>query len=158
MTDVNKCGSCTACCRIYHIPEFDKPAGKWCEHCVVGKSCKIYATRPERCVDFECMWLQSQRRPTVAQELELRPDKSKVVFAPSTNPKIMTALTTPGYPLAWQSKRVMGVIDALNKAGVAVAVGAPLARTQTLFKPDGTRKVVEMTEPDEDGMQWSINQ
>ena len=54
------CGSCTACCRVYSIKELGKPAGTWCQHCAVGKGCKVYAERPKPCVEFTCAWLHSQ--------------------------------------------------------------------------------------------------
>ena len=151
----NKCGTCTACCRVYAIPEFKKPAGKWCEHCAIGKGCKIYATRPQRCVEYECLWLQTQTR-NLPLPAELRPDKCKVVFAPSTNPRVMTAITMPGRPDAWQdNKEVMKLIGLVNKAGISVAIGPPNADAQLVIKPDGRRYQVKMTPPDEDGMQWS---
>jgi hypothetical protein len=152
----NRCGTCTACCRVFAIPEFDKPAGKWCEHCAIGKGCKIYQERPERCVGFECLWLLADSR---GQPLgpELRPDRCKVVFSPTTNEHVMTVITTPGMPDAWQSKTVRKLIDRLLGSGMSVAIGPPAARTQLVLKPDGTQQQVEMTEPDENGMMWSIN-
>jgi hypothetical protein len=151
----NRCGSCTQCCRVFAIPEFNKPAGKWCEHCAIGKGCKVYHERPARCVDFECLWLQADTRgqPLPA---ELRPDRCKVVFAPTTNERIMTAITMPGMPDAWQSKTVRGLIDRLLEGGIAVAIGPAAAQTQLVLHPDGTQRQVKMTEPDENGMIWSI--
>ena len=154
----NKCGTCTACCRVYAIPEFEKPAGKWCEHCSIGKACKIYETRPQRCVEFKCFWLQSQDQPRPLGP-ELRPDKCKVVFAPSTNEYVITAITMPGSPLAWKErKEVRGLIARINQAGISVAVGPPNADASILIKPDGRSYKVKLTPPDKDGMQWSINE
>ena len=150
----NRCGSCTACCRVYAIPEFSKPAGTWCTHCTIGKSCNIYATRPERCVTFECLWLQSQTREDRLGS-ELRPDKCKVVFSPTTNDHIMGAITMPGAPLAWQRKDVAALINRMLRGGMGVAISAPQSRTQLLLRPDGSRREVKMSEPDADGMQWS---
>ena len=89
----NHCGTCTACCRIFDIPELKKPAGKWCEHCEIGRGCTIYSERPQMCIDFECLWLLSQKREDSRERLaaELRPDRCKVVFSPSTNDRIMAA-------------------------------------------------------------------
>jgi hypothetical protein len=156
MTD-NRCGTCTACCRVFAIPEFDKPAGKWCQHCAIGEGCKIYQERPERCVAFECLWLQSH---THGQPFapELRPDRCKVVFSPTTNERVLAAITMPGMPDAWQSKVVQKLIGKLLSRGVSIAIGPPAARTQLVLKPDGTRRQVEMSEPDEDGMTWTIKQ
>jgi hypothetical protein len=154
-----ECGECTACCRVFAIPEFDKPAGKWCEHCAIGVGCKIYEQRPERCVDYSCLWLLSQQREQPKERLapELRPDRCRVVIGPTTNPKIMAVTPMPGYPLAWRTGPVRVVIDRLVASGMAVAVQAPLARTSTLVDRYGEREV-EMTEPDADGMQWSKRQ
>lgn len=152
----NKCGTCTACCRVYAIPAIDKPAGKWCEHCTIGKCCNIYETRPKACVTFECMWLQSQSIPGKEMVPELRPDRCKVVFAPSTNEKIFTGITMPGEPYAYKRKRVAELIVRLNNAGVAVSVGPPASTRQLFFDIDGTSREVRMTEPDENGMQWAI--
>lgn len=149
----NKCGTCTACCRVYAIPAVGTKAGEWCKHCDIGKGCKVYADRPPVCVEFACMWLQSQRHAPLP--IELRPDKSKVVFNMSTNPKIVTATTMPGAPDAWQKPAVMKLIKGLNAIGLAVTIGPPAALKQLLLGPDGSREVVEMTEPDENGMQWS---
>ena len=58
----NHCGTCTACCRVFAIPALNKPAGQWCQHCDIGVGCKIYNSRPQTCVEYECLWLQSQKR------------------------------------------------------------------------------------------------
>ena len=70
------CGGCTLCCKIYALPIFDKPAGKWCEHCTPGKGCGIYSARPNPCRSFQCMW-------TVAAALDekWRPDNAGFVIA-----------------------------------------------------------------------------
>ena len=151
------CGSCTACCRVYAIPELSKTAGKWCDHCAIGKGCKIYEQRPAMCVDFKCLWLQSQGRDDPRERLspELRPDRCKVVFSPTTNDAIMAALTMPGMPDAWQKPVVRALIDRMIKADMAVAVGPPMA-THTLRITKYGIEEVEMTEPDENGMQWSV--
>ncbi len=151
----NLCGSCNACCRVFAIPEFKKPAGEWCAHCDIGKGCKTYNDRPARCVEFKCFWLESQAHKGAEFAPELRPDKSKVVFSPTTNERVMNATTMPGYPLAWQAPKVAELIAQVNRAGMAVAVGPPNADASLLIKPDGTRVKVKLTPPDEDGMQWS---
>jgi hypothetical protein len=150
----NACGSCTACCRVYAIPTIQKPAGKWCDHCAIGKSCKIYEERPTLCVDFECLWLMSQSKdaPLAA---ELRPDKSKVVFSPTTNEKIMSAITMPGAPDAWRRGPVRLIIDRMVASGMNVVIGPPASIRKTMVDKYGEREV-EMTEPDENGMQWSV--
>lgn len=151
------CGSCTACCRVYAIPALDKPAGKWCQHCAIGNGCRIYEERPALCVDFKCLWLQSQSREDKRERLpdELRPDRCKVVFSPSTNPDIMAAITMPGAPLAWQREPVRGLIETMVTNDYRVVVGPPASTRKIMITHRGEREV-EMTEPDENGMQWSV--
>jgi hypothetical protein len=151
------CGSCTACCRVYAIPEVKKPAGPWCQHCDIGKGCKIYDERPALCVDFKCLWLQSREREDKRDHLpdELRPDRCKVVFSPSTNERIMAAITMPGAPLAWRKGPARELIDRMVKGGMNVVVGPPATLRKTMVDRHGEREV-EMTEPDENGMQWSV--
>jgi hypothetical protein len=155
----NHCGSCTACCRIYAIAEMpDKKAGDWCKHCDIGKGCRIYEERPPTCVLFECLWLQSQKREDERERMSpaMRPDKSKVVFAPSTNERIMTATTLPGSPFAWARPDVLGLIERMIKGGLAVVIGAPASTRRKFMSRDGVREV-RLTEPDRDGMQWNID-
>lgn len=73
-----ECGDCRACCTIMGVDEVQKPTYKRCQH--VGMfGCTIYATRPESCRDFQCMWLQGAIDADDHVEL-LRPDKLKVMF------------------------------------------------------------------------------
>src|SRR5678815_4489321 len=103
------CGTCTACCKVFTIPEVKTSIDTWCQHCAVGKGCKIYDSRPEACRTFQCMWLESQgkERPL---PLELRPDKSKVVMSQTTNPNVIAAITMPGSPIAWREGKVIQLI------------------------------------------------
>jgi hypothetical protein len=151
------CGSCTACCRVYAIPSLDKPAGKWCDHCAIGTGCKIYETRPELCIDFKCLWLQSRSREDRREHLpdELRPDRCKVVFSPTTNEEIMSAMVMPGQPDAFRKGAARRLIETMVKGGMRVVAGLPQATTKVMIDENGEREV-EMTEPDENGMQWSI--
>jgi hypothetical protein len=154
---VNNCGTCTACCRIFEIPELQKPAGKWCDHCEVGRGCSIYDTRPEVCQTFECLWLLSQKREDPRERFapELRPDRCKVVLSPSTNEAIIAATTMPGSPLAWQRSEMMAVIKSIVSGGMAVVAGAPRSTHRTMIDRHGTHEV-RLTEPDADGVQWNV--
>jgi hypothetical protein len=153
----NHCGTCTACCRVFEVPALKKPAGTWCTHCAIGKGCKIYEDRPQMCVEFECMWLMSQKRENRHEHLppELRPDKSKVVLSPTTNERVIAATTMPGSPLAWQRPDVLSLIKHLTNGGMAVVVGPPRSTRRTLFDKDGYHEVT-LTDPDEKGMQYNV--
>jgi hypothetical protein len=157
----NNCGTCTACCRIFDIPAISKPAGTWCQHCDIGKGCKIYDSRPEMCREFKCLWLLSQEREDPREKLapELRPDRCKVVFSPSTNERIFAATTMPGSPTAWRRPVVLDLIKTLTSGRdyLAVVVGAPRSTQRTLIDRRGMHEV-RMTEPDEHGMQYNIQE
>ena len=155
---MNNCGSCVACCRIFEIPELKKPAGRWCEHCEIGRGCQIYESRPNVCRKFSCLWLLSQSREDRREILgpELRPDRCKVVFSPSTNDRVMAATTMPGSPLAWQRSDVMGLIKVMTDQGMGVVCGAPRSTCRTMIDRDGMHEV-QLTEPDETGMQWNVD-
>jgi hypothetical protein len=153
----NHCSNCNACCRVFAIAEMpEKKAGAWCDHCAIGKGCKIYEERPPTCEQFSCLWLLSQKRGGPERlPPELRPDRSKVVFSPATNEMIMAATTMPGSPLAWQRKDVLALIAAMVRSGMSVVAGGPAATRRTMIDSNGMHEV-RMTEPDEDGMQWNI--
>jgi len=155
----NHCGECTACCRVFAIAEMaEKKAGDWCQHCAIGKGCKVYDARPQTCREFECLWLMSQKRADPREQLpaHLRPDKCKIVFSPSTNPSIMAATVLPGHGGdALKRKGVRELVEALVRGGGAVVVGEPAATKRVLIDRDGWHPV-RMTEPDEFGMQYNI--
>ena len=155
MTKPNACGTCTACCRVYAIPELDKPAGPWCSHCAVGKGCTIYDSRPSLCVEYKCLWLQSRERdPRYHLGEELRPDRSKVVFSPTTDDSVMAGITLPGAADAWRKPNVRTLIDQMIRSGMRVVVGPPASIKKTMIDRFGEHEV-ELTPPDENGMQWS---
>src|ERR1700685_4410236 len=71
----NDCGSCTVCCMALRVIELDKEAGRYCQHCLPGKGCGIYETRPEVCRGFLCGW---RRVPQLGEEW--RPGKSRALL------------------------------------------------------------------------------
>ena len=152
----NLCGTCTACCKVFAIADLDKPAGKWCGHCFVGQGCSIYQDRPTVCVEFKCLWLESQSRADAHEHLPLamRPDKSKCVISPSTNPNVMSVITANGSPDAWRRTDIRRLLIGLVKHGMSVVIGPAASTRKTMLDMNGER-VVTMTPPDKDGMQWS---
>lgn len=144
-----KCGNCTACCRVYAIPEVQKGEHEWCQHCAIGKGCRIYETRPPPCVDYQCFWLATGNMP-----VELRPDHLKVVFTLSTNPRVVDAVTLPNYDNAWQKPYARAMIGMFHRANMAVSIGPPGSNVRLLLRPDGTITKVQLSEPDENGIRW----
>src|SRR5262249_40538218 len=126
----------------------------WCQHCDVGKGCRIYDQRPKLCADFACLWLQSHQRPgEKGMADDLRPDRCKVVFSPTTNDDIMAAITMPGSPGASRPGGARRLADTLVSNGVRVVAGMPESTTKVMIDRRGEREVT-LTEPDENGMQW----
>jgi hypothetical protein len=93
------CGTCTLCCKVHGIAELAKPVGKWCPHCEIGKSCKIYETRPQECRTFHCLWLADGRMAE-----HWRPDRSKIVVTPGSNANSLELRCDPGHPGAWRKE------------------------------------------------------
>jgi hypothetical protein len=54
--DRRACGTCTACCHVFEVPDVPTAQYEWCRHCAIGQGCRIYETRPEDCRDFHCLW------------------------------------------------------------------------------------------------------
>ncbi len=58
-TSERSCGGCTACC-FTHSVNMDGVQTRLfetCSHCVSGKGCAIYSTRPYSCSIYKCLWL-----------------------------------------------------------------------------------------------------
>lgn len=92
------CGSCTLCCKVVSVADFDKPAGKWCQHCRPGNGCGIHATRPFVCRGAYCEWMISKGLGP-----EWKPEKSKFVLFKTNDGRRLTAHVDPGYPAAWRA-------------------------------------------------------
>lgn len=120
MKQKRECGSCTMCCKLMGIvdAQLNKPANKWCEHCVIGVGCKIYSQHPESCKLFECMWLQDKHG--VLSD-DLRPDRIGVVAHGTINGGILVH-SDPARPTAWRHPKLLAKLKALAAAGFPVSV------------------------------------
>lgn len=85
------------CCKVYRIPELDKPEGRWCKNCDVGVGCRTYDARPGQCRDFACIWLQD---PTMAEDW--KPSISKLVLSIFPGTGFIYVQVDPGNPFAWR--------------------------------------------------------
>jgi hypothetical protein len=92
------CGSCSLCCKVVSIEEFNKPAGKWCQHCKPGNGCGIHAMRPFVCRSFYCEWMISKGLGP-----EWRPERAKFLLSKSGELVHLIAHVDPGYPSAWRA-------------------------------------------------------
>jgi hypothetical protein len=91
-----ECGSCTLCCKVYNIPEFQKPAGKWCGQCKPGRGCKIHDSLPDQCAEFNCLW-----RTDAAMPAQWKPDQAKMVVTIHPISRNIQIQVDPGLPSAW---------------------------------------------------------
>ena len=91
------CGDCSLCCKLLSVqePTLQKPAGKWCAWCDIGKGCRIHAERPGQCRAFLCAWAQG------IQPAHLVPTDTRVVVSWTTDGKYPVAYVDPHRPNAW---------------------------------------------------------
>lgn len=50
------CGTCSLCCTVMAIAEIQKPRNQRCPNLSLLGRCKIYATKPDSCTAFSCLW------------------------------------------------------------------------------------------------------
>jgi hypothetical protein len=94
-----ECGSCTLCCKVYHVPDIDKVAGKWCEHCKPGRGCGVHDARPAQCADFNCLW-RTEEGLTPAW----KPERAKMVLSIFPHTGFIYVQVDPGAPQAWRKQ------------------------------------------------------
>jgi len=92
-----ECGTCTLCCKVIAVIDFDKKPGVWCTHCIRGKGCGIYETRPTECRTFFCEWML-----TKSLGAEWKPERSKFALVMGEGGHL-TAFVDPGVPAAWRA-------------------------------------------------------
>jgi Fe-S-cluster containining protein len=96
------CGTCTLCCKVYDVPDLQKPAGKWCQHCTPGRGCGIHETRPGHCRSFFCLWMtEGWLGP------EWKPEVAKFVLSIDPLSRYMMVQADPGQPKAWRAEPYM---------------------------------------------------
>jgi hypothetical protein len=94
-----ECGSCTLCCKVYHVPEIDKVAGKWCQHCAPGKGCSIHEAPPAQCAAFNCLWRTEE---TLAPAW--KPERARMVLSVFPQNGFIYVQVDPGAPSAWRKQ------------------------------------------------------
>jgi hypothetical protein len=91
------CGTCTLCCKVIAVADFDKQPGVWCAHCIRGKGCGIYETRPTDCRTFFCEWML-----TTSLSADWKPERAKFALVIGEGGHL-TAFVDPGFPAAWRN-------------------------------------------------------
>jgi len=153
------CGECSFCCKVLEITELTKSAGKLCEHCLSSGSggCGIYASRPQVCHDYECLWKGDRHMSP-----RLRPDRTGTILMEDPDSDEYRAVCDPEKPFAWLTPIVFKHLVAMAKAGglssprrVEIlansrqwAMGSlRLNRCQTRFRMRSNKEIPKLTLP-----------
>ena len=127
------CGSCSLCCKVLPVREFDKPAGEWCLHCVPGSGCAVHADRPHACREFFCSW---RLDPNLGPEW--KPEACRFVLATDPTRQALTVMVDPGMPLAWKREPYYSRLKRLSEVSFrqdAVLVNS--GTSQSIARPRG---------------------
>ena len=89
------CGKCHLCCKLMIIPELGKRDNVWCEHCEIGRGCKIYADRPQLCRDFFCYYIENHT-------MDDRWNPARAHFLLRSDDNRMVVQVDPQRPDAWK--------------------------------------------------------
>lgn len=103
------CGSCSLCCILPDIAEFDKPANQPCRHCLATGGCDAYDVRPATCQDFFCLW---RTDPTLDEDWN--PNVSRMMLY-AQGPQL-TVLVEPEAATIWQEAPYFGWLAAKAQA------------------------------------------
>ncbi len=94
--EVRPCGECSMCCKLLSIEKrtdggaadfpFDKPANKWCKHCLPGHGCRLFNSPelPNLCKQYACVWKFAGDDPALPEDC--RPDKLHAIFQTDEHP------------------------------------------------------------------------
>jgi hypothetical protein len=93
------CGPCTLCCKVLSIKELGKPQGSWCQHCDVGRGCRIYSDRPSECQGFYCGYLTLP----MADD-HWFPARCKMVIVSELDGNRVAIHVDPDRPSAWRNE------------------------------------------------------
>ena len=107
------CGSCTLCCKLFPVPELDKPAGRWCRHIAQGRGCGIHETRPEVCRAFWCQWIEN---PDLGPEW--KPEKAKFVLSIYPGTQSLAVTVDPASPASWQGEAYLPWLRRWSRAAM----------------------------------------
>ena len=140
------CGPCTLCCKVYALPELQKPPGVWCTHCAPGKGCKIHDQAPAQCRHFHCLWMTDATLPAI-----WRPDQAKFVLSIFPPNGFVYGQVDPGAPGAWRKDPYLSGLKSLARTILAERrhVIMFVGEEATLVLPDDAIPLGRMTAADQ---------
>ena len=95
------CGTCSLCCKVFAVSDFNKPRSVWCQHCAPDGGCAIHATRPSLCREFFCNWLLLENLGP-----EWKPERCHLVLQSIVYPgdhQCLAIHVDPDFPDSWRS-------------------------------------------------------
>jgi hypothetical protein len=124
---VRSCGGCNACCSELEITALEKPAGVLCSSWRTGSGCSVYATRPDACRSFRCLWLDGMF------DKRTRPDKSGLLcgFKATTTPFASVTFPSGGGELRAAARELSRNLGLL----LAVAITAKKTPADEVLHP-----------------------
>ncbi len=132
------CGTCTLCCKVIAVVDFDKLPGVWCKHCQQNRGCGIYETRPTDCRTFYCHWMVEKGLGP-----EWKPERAK--FALVTTTGGITAFVDPGFPGAWRASPYYETLKRWAAEGARSTEGLRIVAVRI-----GTRAIVVLPDREVD--------
>jgi hypothetical protein len=116
LPNTRTCNGCSLCCTVMAVYELPKPSNVRCEHLSAMGRCKIYATKPETCTGFRCLWLQGLMPD------RLKPSIARVVGDVNKDGTIIVLHVSPFDTGAWEKAPVQEWIGKVVEAGITVIV------------------------------------
>lgn len=159
--DRRSCGDCTACCTVIGVADLKKPEWTLCQHCSPKRTsravpgCKIYATRPQPCRDYHCLWTLGMGKRThrpdllgiifdVALKTDLQRDLLKAIEVHYDVPAMLAREVWPG---AFGTEDGKKALRSIQQRAVVVLVYADPSHARlskrTVLGPPGVQDTVE---------------
>lgn len=96
-----------------------------CQHCSLGEGCGIYATRPNVCRDYYCLW-----RSLPEMDESWRPDISGIMMIPTDTPPppghhFGVTLILTGSPETLRTDKFAGMLAGFVESGTAAYLDVP---------------------------------
>ena len=108
------CGSCTLCCKLFPVPELEKPASQWCRHIAQGRGCGIHETRPSVCRAFWCQWIENDQLGP-----EWKPEIAKFVLSIYPGSNSLAVTVDPASPANWRKEPYLSDLRRFATAALA---------------------------------------
>ncbi len=99
VTTGRACDGCTLCCKLFAIPQLQKPMGVMCQYAALGRGCTIYEQRPHVCRVSDCLWLSTPNVPE-----HWKPAESHMVLAGDPTGTLLSVLVDDGFEQIWRSE------------------------------------------------------